>query len=297
VRHGFLNIDKPTACTSHDVVNIVRRLLGQRRVGHAGTLDPLATGVLVLGVGHGTRLIEYLAATRKTYRAGVLLGRTTTTDDSAGDPVQDRPVNVDSSTVRSALEKFMGTTAQVPPAFAAVHVQGTRAYVRARRGENVTLEPRQVTIHRLEILEMQLPRLTLEVECSTGTYIRALARDLGEALGWGAHLEALTRTGVGAGALEDAARVQERERRIVDQGWQETLLPLDLPLRHWPARHLSVAETTQVMKGMRVVEESAVSPGQWERAYDPGGRLIAVLEAAATTPPLWQPVKVFRYKP
>ncbi|MDE2818028.1 MAG: tRNA pseudouridine(55) synthase TruB, partial [Chloroflexota bacterium] len=136
-----------------------------------------------------------------------------------------------------------------------------------------------------------------EVECSTGTYIRALARDLGEALGCGAHLEALTRTRVGAFSLEDAAPVQELEQRIVDQGWQETLLPLDLPLRHWPARHLSVAETTQVMNGMRVVADSAVSPGQCARAYDPEGRLIAVLEAAATTPPLWQPVKVFRYNP
>ncbi len=297
MRHGFLNIDKPTACTSHDVVNAVRRVMGQRRVGHAGTLDPLATGVLVLGVGHGTRLLEYLASTRKTYRAGILLGSTTTTDDSAGDVMQERPVNVDAATVRAALDRFTGTIEQVPPVFAAVHVAGTRAYVRARRGENVALAPRQVTIHRLEILEMQLPRLALEVECSTGTYVRALARDLGEELGCGAHLEALTRTRVGSFSLEDAVPIQELEQRIADQGWQKVLLPLDLPLRHWPARHLSAAETTQVLNGVRVAADGAVSPGQYARAYDPEGRLIAVLQAVDSTPPLWQPVKVFRYNP
>lgn len=297
MRHGFLNIDKPTACTSHDVVNIVRRLLGQRRVGHAGTLDPLATGVLVLGVGHGTRLIEYLVTTRKTYRAGILLGRTTTTDDSAGDVVRDRPVNADAAAVRSALEQFAGTIAQVPPAFAAVHVEGTRAYVKARRGEAVALEPRQVTIHRLEVLEMQLPRLTLEVECSTGTYVRALARDLGETLGCGGHLEALTRTGVGAFALEDAIALDALEDRIARESWQDILLPLDLPLRNWPARHLSDAETKQILNGVRIAAAGAVSPGQYARAYDPQGRLLAVLEAVDSTPPLWQPVKVFRYNP
>ena len=297
MRHGFLNIAKPTACTSHDVVNAVRRVVGQRRVGHAGTLDPLACGVLVIGVGHGTRLIEYLAATRKTYRAGILLGRTTTTDDSAGDVLQERPVNVDVATVRAALDRFTGMIEQVPPSFAAVHVAGTRAYVRARRGENVSLEPRQVTIHRLEILEMQLPRLTLEVECSTGTYVRALARDLGEALGCGAHLAALTRTRVGSFSLADAVPLNALEDRVTDRGWQEILLPLDLPLRQWPARHLSDEETAQVLNGVRVAAESGVSLGQCARAYDPQGRLLAVLQAGDSTPPLWQPVKVFRYNP
>lgn len=295
MRHGFLNIDKPTACTSHDVVNAVRRVMGQRRVGHAGTLDPLATGVLVVGVGHGTRLIEYLAATRKTYRADILLGRTTTTDDSAGETLQDRPVNVDSLTVRASLAQFTGTIAQVPPAFAAVHVEGTRAYVRARRGETVALEPRQVTIFRLEVIALQLPRVTLEVECSTGTYVRALARDLGEALGCGAHLATLSRTRVGAFTLENAIPLGALEGRVADRGWREILLPLDLPLQHWPARHLTDGETTQVLNGLRVAADGAAAPGQWARAYDPRGRLLAVLKAVESKPPLWQPVKVFRY--
>ena len=297
MRHGFLNIAKPINCTSHDVVNTVRRVVGQRRVGHAGTLDPLACGVLVIGVGHGTRLIEYLANTRKTYRADILLGGTTTTDDSAGDLVQERPVNVDAAAVRAVLKQFTGTIAQVPPAYAAVHVQGTRAYVRARRGETVALEPRQVTIYRLAVLNVQLPRLTLEVECSTGTYIRALARDLGEALGCGAHLAALTRTRVGSYSLADAEPLNALEERIADRGWQEILLPLDLPLRHWPARRLSDAETAQVLNGVRVAADSTVSSGQFARAYDPQGRLIAVMQAGDSTPPLWQPVKVFRYNP
>ncbi len=297
MRHGFLNIAKPPACTSHDVVNAVRRLVGQRRVGHAGTLDPLATGVLVLGIGHGTRLIEYLAATRKTYRAGIVLGRTTTTDDSAGELLSERPVDVDTAAVPAALPQFTGTIEQVPPAFAAIHVQGTRAYVRARRGETVSLEPRQVTIHRLEILDLQLPRLSLEVECSTGTYIRALARDLGETLGCGAHLESLTRTQVGAFSLQDAIPLGQLADRAADRGWDELLLPLDWPLRHWTARHLSDEEASQVLNGGRVTADGTACSGQCARAYDPQGRLIAVMQAVDLPTPLWQPVKVFRYNP
>ena len=297
MRHGFLNIAKPTACTSHDVVNAVRRLVGQRRVGHAGTLDPLATGVLVLGIGHGTRLIEYLADTRKTYRANIVLGRTTTTDDSAGELLSERPVDVDTAAVPAALPQFTGTIEQVPPAFAAIHVQGTRAYVRARRGETVSLEPRQVTIHRIEILDLQLPRLSLEVECSTGTYIRALARDLGETLGCGAHLEALTRTQVGAFSLQDAIPLGQLADCAADRGWDELLLPLDWPIGHWTACHLSAEETEKVMNGMRVAVPGADSLEQFARAYDPAGRLIAVLKAVEIATSLWQPVKVFRYNP
>ena len=135
------------------------------------------------------------------------------------------------------------------------------------------------------------------MECSTGTYVRALARDLGEALGCGAHLAALTRTRVGSFSLDDAVTIDDLEGRNTDQGWQEFLLPLDLPLRHWAARHLSAAETTQVLNGVRVAAESGVSLGQFARAYDPQSRLVAVLEAVDSTPPLWQPVKVFRYNP
>lgn len=295
--HGFLNIVKPTDCTSHDVVNTIRRLLGQRRVGHAGTLDPLATGVLAVGIGHGTRLIEYLADTRKTYRAGIVLGQTTTTDDSAGEAVRERPVNVDEPAVLGALEQFRGAIAQVPPAVSAVHVAGERAYKRARRGEAVALEPRQVTIHHLEVVELRLPCLTLEVECSTGTYVRALARDLGEALGCGAHLTTLVRTRVGSFSLEDAIPLQELADRVANGGWQQVLLPLDLPLRHWPACHLTAEEAQRVENGMRIAAGAAVSEGNCARAYDPAGRLIAVLQAAAGARSLWQPVKVFRYNP
>ena len=296
MRHGFLNIAKPSGVTSHDVVNAVRRLLGQRRVGHAGTLDPPARGVLVVGVGHGTRLIEYLAATRKTYRATVLLGRTTTTDDGAGDLLEERPVNVDAAAAHAALGQFTGTLAQVPPAFAAVRVQGQRAYARARRGETVTLAPRPVTIFRLDAVDVTLPRLTLEVECSTGTYIRALARDLGAALGCGGHLESLTRTRVGAFSLEDAVPLHQLAGRAAGHGWKTALLPLDWPLRHWPERRLNADETARVLNGMRVTARGAPPAGQFARAYDPEGRLLAVLRAVDAAP-LWQPVKVFRYNP
>ncbi len=295
--HGFLNIAKPADVTSHDVVNVIRRLARQRRVGHAGTLDPLACGVLAIGLGHATRLIEYLADTRKTYRAGILLGRTTTTDDSAGDVLVERPVTTDGSEIRAALTHFSGAIAQVPPAYAAVHVAGTRAYVRARRGETVALAPRQVTIHRLNILEMDIPRLTLEVECSTGTYVRALARDLGEALGSGAHLEALTRTQVGPFALADAIPLHALADRVAESGWEAVLLPMEYPLRQWATRQLSAEETAQVLNGMRVTAPDVAREGGFARAYDPAGRLIAVLRAVNAAGPLWQPVKVFRYNP
>ena len=295
--HGFLNIAKPADVTSHDVVNVIRRHAGQRRVGHAGTLDPLASGVLVAGLGHATRLIEYLADTRKTYRAGILLGRTTTTDDSAGELLAERPVNTDDAGVRAALTHFSGAIAQVPPAYAAVHVAGTRAYVRARRGETVSLTPRQVIIHRLKVLEMDIPRLTLEVECSTGTYVRALARDLGEALGCGAHLQALTRTQVGPFAHADAIPLHALADRVAEVGWEAVLLPMEYPLRHWAARHLSAEETAQVLNGMRVAAPGAAREGEFARAYDPAGQLIAVLQAVQAAGLLWQPVKVFRYNP
>jgi tRNA pseudouridine55 synthase len=297
VLHGFLNIAKPTDCTSHDVVNAVRRLLGQRRVGHAGTLDPQACGVLVVGVGHGTRLIEYLSVTRKTYQAGILLGSATTTDDSAGEPVKERPVDVGELDVRAALDRFTGTISQVPPAFAAVHVDGTRAYVRARRGETLELEPRTVTIHRLDVLDMQIPHITVEVECSTGTYIRALARDVGEALGCGAHLESLTRTGVGSFALQDAVPLAGLADRVAESDWESVLLPLDLPLQNWPARTLDAHETARILNGMRISADNIAHPGQLGRAYDPQKNLVAVLQAVESDTLLWQPVKVFRYNP
>ncbi|MCC7073340.1 MAG: tRNA pseudouridine(55) synthase TruB [Deltaproteobacteria bacterium] len=202
---GLLIVDKAEGPTSFDVVARARRALGTRAIGHTGTLDPLASGVLVLLVGRWTRLANLLASDDKRYRATVRFGTSTTTDDRAGE-VADRgdPALLDEARVRAALTGLRGTHAQVPPAYSAIHVSGQRAYQLARRGDTVELAPRAVEVFSLELVEWRPPDAVLDVHCSKGTYVRALARDLGRALGVPAHLHALRRTAAGTWTLDDA---------------------------------------------------------------------------------------------
>jgi tRNA pseudouridine55 synthase len=209
---GLVVVDKAPGMTSHDVVARVRRLAGTRKVGHAGTLDPMATGVLVLGVDRATRLLGHLMLTEKAYDATLRLGVATTTDDAEGEVVSTSPVGgVTEDDVRRALARFVGDIEQVPTAVSAIKVDGRRAYARVRAGEDVELPARPVTIHELVVHEVALPDVRISVRCSSGTYIRAIARDLGAELGVGGHLTALRRTAVGsfdlkvARALEDLA--------------------------------------------------------------------------------------------
>ncbi|MBW3535341.1 MAG: tRNA pseudouridine(55) synthase TruB, partial [Gemmatimonadetes bacterium] len=215
---GVLPVDKPAGPTSHDVVGMARRALETRRVGHTGTLDPFATGLLLLCVGPATRLSEYLTGLDKTYEATALLGTRTETEDAEGAVVSrdDRWKALEPSEVRDAVAAMVGPMAQVPPAFSAKKVAGEAAHRRARRGESFTLEAVVVEVYAAELLEVALPEIRFRVRCSSGTYVRALARDLGESLGTGAHLTALRRTRVGAfpvdgalppPALEDPAAV------------------------------------------------------------------------------------------
>ena len=207
---GLVVVDKPGGMTSHDVVARVRRLAGTRKVGHAGTLDPMATGVLVVGVNRATRLLGHLTLTDKRYDATIRLGATTTTDDGEGEVVAtaatDRLTDDD---VRTTLATFVGEIDQVPSAVSAVKVDGRRAHARVRAGEEVTLPPRRVTIHDLEVRSLHLPELDVTVHCSSGTYVRAIARDLGAALGVGGHLTALRRTSVGPFVLTSAHTLDE----------------------------------------------------------------------------------------
>src|SRR6185436_17123998 len=197
--HGFLNIDKPPGMTSHDVVARVRRLARQKRVGHAGTLDPAATGVLVVALGLATRLVEYIQeATTKRYRAVIRLGATTTTDDAEGEVLATAPVPaLDPLAIETLLDQFRGQIAQVPPMYAALHHEGRRLHELARAGIVVERAARAVTIEQLDVLDWSPPVLVVDVMCSKGTYIRSLARDLGQVLGCGGHLKALKRTAVG----------------------------------------------------------------------------------------------------
>lgn len=204
---GILPVDKPEGPTSHDIVQRLRRTLGQRRIGHTGTLDPFASGLLVLCVGPATRLAEYLEPLRKTYRATAVLGVTTDTDDRTGDilRVNDAWEDLDGASITRAFTDQMGERMQRPPAFSAKKVDGERLYRRARRGEDVQPAPVPVTIHDLVVESRDGPGVTFRVECGAGTYIRAIARDAGEALGVGAHLAELRRTRVGRYTVDAAA--------------------------------------------------------------------------------------------
>src|SRR5581483_8212528 len=192
---GILNINKATGMTSHDVVARIRKLLHQRRVGHAGTLDPAASGVLPICIGQGTRVAEYLSESGKAYQAEITFGVVTDTYDAEGNII--RTVDASHLTlaqIEEALPHFLGPQQQLPPRYSAIKIQGQPAYKRVRSGEEITLEARSIEIYRLQILAWEMPRLTLAVECSKGTYIRSLAYDLGEHFGCGAYLSALIRT-------------------------------------------------------------------------------------------------------
>jgi tRNA pseudouridine55 synthase len=281
--HGFLNIDKPAGMTSHDVVAQVRRLAGQKRVGHAGTLDPAATGVLVVALGAATRLIEYVQdQTLKGYLAVVRLGQTTATDDAEGEPLDTRPLPpLDPAALEAALAPLRGTIQQVPPMYSALHHQGQRLYDLARAGVTLDLPARPVRIERLELRAWEPPDLTLEVLCGKGTYIRSLARDLGAALGCGGHLRALRRTLVGSFRIEDAAPLDGLAPAAA-------LLPPELAVADWPRADLDEEDARRVRNGLALRLDGPEGPRA--RAHSPDGRLLALLSRADT---LWRPEKVF----
>ncbi|MFJ8893136.1 tRNA pseudouridine(55) synthase TruB [Leifsonia sp. NPDC102414] len=214
---GILLVDKPQGWTSHDIVARTRRLAGTRKVGHAGTLDPMATGLLIVGLNSSTRLLTYIVGTDKEYLATIRLGATTTTDDAEGDVVEeaapDAVAAVDDDAIRSGIADLTGEIEQVPSSVSAIKVDGKRAYARVRAGEEVVLKARPVTVSEFELLDVRrLPAaidLDVRVVCSSGTYIRSLARDLGAALGAGGHLTALRRTRVGSFRVEDAHPIED----------------------------------------------------------------------------------------
>ncbi len=289
---GLLNVNKPSGPTSHDIVAGVRRGTGERRVGHAGTLDPLAEGVLVLALGPATRLAEYLTASRKSYLADVVLGVSTDTYDAQGRVVEQRPLPPDLSrdAVETALHAFRGPVEQVPPVYSAIKVGGKSAHARARAGEEVTLKPRLVTIYDLQMLSFEPPHVRLAVTCSPGTYVRSLAHDLGRTLGCGAMLSALTRTASGHFRLEDAADWEALQSAFEDGSWRDYLLPPDLALDGVPRVVLDRDGVEHVRHGRPVpAGEVVAGPG---RAYLPDGRFVAVLSGDPARG-VWHPKKVF----
>jgi tRNA pseudouridine55 synthase len=248
---GLVVVDKPAGVTSHDVVSRVRRLAGTRKVGHAGTLDPMATGVLVLGVNRATRLLGHLTLTEKAYDATIRLGASTATDDAEGELVSTAPTDdLDEAQIHSALAGFVGDIEQVPTAVSAIKVDGRRAYHRVREGEDVELAARPVTIHELEVHRVRPAGEGIEVDisvrCSSGTYIRAIARDLGAELGVGGHLGALRRTAVGPFGLDDAHTIEQLAEEL-------TMLPIaDAARASFPSRDLGEPQAGDVRHGRQI---------------------------------------------
>ncbi len=280
---GVVVVDKPSGWTSHDVVARMRRLAATRRVGHAGTLDPMATGVLVLGVGRATKLLTFVVGADKEDLATVRLGNATTTDDAEGEVLSaDGASEVDPVALDAAVRALTGPIEQVPSAVSAIKVDGKRAYARVRAGEQVELAARPVTVSRFDVLEVRPARaddgtavtdVDVLVECSSGTYVRALARDLGAALGVGGHLTALRRTRVGGYGLDVARTLEELEPGV-------EVLPLAVAARAiLPARELSGDEARELSFGRSLATDPALR-GTREvpvAAFAPDGTLVALL--------------------
>ncbi|MFC1942100.1 tRNA pseudouridine(55) synthase TruB [Chloroflexota bacterium] len=296
---GILNIDKPCGKTSFDIVATVRRLCGERRVGHAGTLDPAATGVLPVGIGRGTRVIEFLANTTKSYRAQIELGVATDTYDGTGQVIEKKdPSGISRQQLESALNLFRGSIQQTPPMYSAVKHRGQPLYKLARAGIQVERKSRPAIIYRLELISWQPPVASVEVECSKGTYIRSLAHDMGQSLGCGAHLKNLIRTRCGLFDVRDAISMPQLEEAFLYGYWQYYVYPIDIVLQYQSAIIVNNATEDTIRKGCSLALENKVCQsenGSAEpdrcRAYSLDGRFLGVLYHIPEKG-LWHPKKV-----
>ena len=288
---GVLVVDKPVGLTSHEVVQIIRRGTNIRRAGHTGTLDPRASGVLIVLIGPAVRLSEYVSASDKRYQAIIRLGATTDTFDSDGRfTSKDQMVEITEDQFATALKSFVGEIIQTPPPYSAVKVHGRPAYDMAREGEEVELEPRKIQVYSLEMLEWAPPEVVIDVYCSSGTYVRSLANDLGTKLGCGAYLTGLRRTKSGRFTLRDAVPLRKLREAFDVGNWYQYVIPAAEALSDWPAVELNNEQVEAVRHGHRVPAQ-AEDKGM-ARGISEAGELIALLEVDATTQE-WQPRKVF----
>lgn len=291
---GVLVVDKPIGLTSHDVVQIIRRGTGIRRAGHTGTLDPRASGVLVVLVGPAVRLSEYVSASDKRYQATIRLGSATDTYDAEGTVTSTSPAasveSISEEAFDEILQQFVGTIEQVPPPYSAVKVKGRKAYEMAREGEEMDLEPRTIQVYSLEVLEWAPPEAVIDVYCSSGTYVRSLANDLGKSLGCGAHLIGLRRTKSGRFTLRDAVPLRRLQEAFDAGDWYRHLIPAAEALADWPMVELDADQVELVRHGHRV----PAAPGStgWARGVSQQGDLVALLEVDVENNE-WQPKKVF----
>jgi len=299
---GFLNIDKPRDITSFDVVRQVRRAARTRKVGHTGTLDPLATGVLPIALGDATKLVEEVMGATKQYRATITLGVETDTYDAEGSVTATADASsLARGNIEEALARFLGETQQLPPAYSAVKREGVPAYRAARAGNPLELEPRTVVAYELNLLETRVVDQKIEAEveiaCGKGFYVRSLAHDLGEVLGVGGHVSALARTAVGHFHIADAVPL-ERAVALLEAGEHESLVHApDAVILDWPALIVGPGSVTELREGRDVrppvqAIRRAGRQGERARGYGPDGRLIALLEGTPL-PGSWHPYRVF----
>ncbi len=303
---GFINVDKPRGITSFEVVRRIRRAARTKKVGHAGTLDPNATGVLPIAVGEATRLVDELVGAHKRYVAEILFGVETDTYDPEGAVVDEHDAStLDDARVRAALTEFLGEQMQIPPAYSAVKRAGVPAYRAARRGDPLTLDARPVMVYALDVIafdhsDSARPVLRLDVQCGKGFYVRSLAHDLGARLGTGAHLAGLRRTQVGPFLIDNAIPLDKAVERL-DAGESALIvLPPDSVLADWPAVTLTAEQTARVRQGLDAslaLNGYVAFVGHLRvRAYSPDGVLIALLEPSSVLG-AWHPYRVFPPEP
>jgi tRNA pseudouridine55 synthase len=284
---GFLNINKPLGITSHDAVSKVRRVFGIKKVGHAGTLDPLATGVLILCVGKATRLSEYVMHQTKAYLATVKLGITTTTYDAEGDIVDERDASaISSSDVESILPQFTGDIQQYPPMYSAIKQGGKKLYELAREGKTVERKPRSIHIGSLNVMNWHPPEFVLDVTCSSGTYIRSLAYDMGDVLGVGAHLSGLVRTSSGQFSLKNAITLEALQN---SENPAMHLISPHTALTGYPTVVLNKDDIVEISHGRQTIHATPPND-ELTFAYSTEDKFIAILKARHGK---WYPHKVF----
>ena len=293
---GILNIDKPYGITTMDVVRGIKRTSGLRRVGHGGTLDPVATGVVPVCMGQATRVMEYLVAGSKDYRAVIELGVNTDTYDSVGQVTgRQDPSNVVLEDIERALRPFKGVVHQVPPMYSALKRQGKRLYELARAGIEVEREPRRVEVHSMELLDWSPPMVTLEVSCGRGFYMRSLANDLGAALGCGAHLKSLVRLRSGPFRISEAISLADAEQQFQDGAWHEKVYAPDVVLQDLRTAIVGQRLEDSIRHG-RAIPAGLLSPVSHAdercRVYGADGRFFAILRFDASSGQ-WRPDKVF----
>lgn len=275
---GIIILNKPTGISSHRCVGIVRRALNMKKVGHTGTLDPDASGVLPILVGTATRAAEFLTAEDKRYRAKVLLGIRTDTLDMAGTVLEENEVNVTQDEIKRAVKKFVGNISQIPPMYSAIQVNGQRLYTLARQGIDIEREPRDITVFSIDILEIALPYITLDVHCSKGTYIRTLASDIGDALGCGACISELERTSSGDFTIENSITPEELNALSEKGEADKALLPLDSFFKGYDAIYLDKKRADRVKNGVSIFYRGK-EQGKFYRLYDENGEFIALSRA------------------